>query len=110
MRTLINGPAVVLKPDVAQAMAIALHELATNAAKYGALSRTTGQVRVEWSYMDDGLLVLRWTEAGGPPVNPPTRRGFGTSVLETLIRDGVKGRVQFDWHAQGLACEIAVPT
>jgi len=109
MRTLINGPAVILKRDVAQAMAVALHELATNAAKYGALSATTGQVRVEWSHVENGQLVLRWTEEGGPPVNPPTRRGFGTSVLETMIRDGVEGRVQFDWHAEGLACEIAVP-
>ena len=110
MRTVITGPAVILKPDVAQAMAVALHELATNAAKYGALSVTTGQVRVEWLHVESGQLVFRWTEVGGPPVNPPTRRGFGTSVLETMIRDRVKGRVQLDWHAQGLACEIAVAT
>jgi len=108
MRTLINGPAVVLKPDAAQAMAMALHELATNAAKYGALSAATGQVRVEWSYVEDGQLVCRWTEAGGPLITPPTRRGFGTSVLETMIRDGLKGRVRLDWRAEGLACEIAV--
>jgi two-component sensor histidine kinase len=110
MRTQIDGPTIMLKPDVAQAIAVALHELATNAAKYGALSVTTGQVRVEWSQMEDGKVVLRWTEAGGPPVNPPTRRGFGTSVLETMIRDSIKGSVQFDWHAEGLACEIALPT
>jgi PAS domain S-box-containing protein len=109
-RTLINGPAVILKPDVAQAMAVALHELATNAAKYGALSVTTGQVRVEWSHGEDGQLVLCWTETGGPPVNLPTRRGFGTRALETMIRDGVNGRVQLDWHAEGVDCEIAVPT
>jgi two-component sensor histidine kinase len=109
MRTLIEGPIVVLKPDLAQATAVTLHELATNAAKYGALSVPEGQVRVEWSCAG-GQLVLRWTEAGGPPVNPPTRRGFGTSVLETMIRDGVKGRVQLDWRVEGLACEIAIPT
>jgi two-component sensor histidine kinase len=109
MRTLINGPAVILKPDVAQAMAVALHELATNAAKYGALSVAEGQVRVEWSNVDDGQFILRWTEAGGPPVKPPTRRGFGTNVLETMIRDGVKGRVCLGWRAEGLACEIAIP-
>jgi two-component sensor histidine kinase len=107
---LINGPTVILKPDVAQAMAVALHQLATNAAKYGALSVTTGQVRIEWSDVDDGRLVLRWTEAEGPPVNPPTREGFGTNVLETMIRDSVKGRVRLDWRAEGLVCEIAVPT
>jgi len=108
MRTLINGPSVVLKPDAAQAMAIALHELATNAAKYGALSMTTGQVRVEWWHVEDGQLVLRWTEAGGPPVKSPARKGFGTHMMEAMIRDGLKGRVQLDWHADGLACEIAV--
>jgi PAS domain S-box-containing protein len=108
MRTQTDGPTVMLKPDVAQAIAVALHELATNAAKYGALSVTTGQVRVEWSHMEDGKVVLRWTEAGGPPVNPPTRRGFGTSVLETMIRDSIKGWVRLDWHAEGLACEMAL--
>jgi PAS domain S-box-containing protein len=110
MRTLINGPAVILKPDVAQAMAVALHELATNAAKYGSLSVAEGQVCVEWSPTGDGRLVLRWTEAGGPPVKPPTRRGFGTSVMGSIIRDGLKGRVELDWHTEGLTCEIAVPT
>jgi PAS domain S-box-containing protein len=110
MHTKIDGPTAMLKPDLAQAIAVAVHELATNAAKYGALSVAEGQVRVEWSRAGDGRLVLRWTETGGPPVNPPTRKGFGTSVLETMIRDGMKGQVQLDWHPEGLACEIAVPT
>jgi PAS domain S-box-containing protein len=74
MRTRINGAAIILKPNAAQAMAIAPHELATNAAKYGALSVTTRQVRLEWSRLEDGQLVLRWTKVGGPPINPPTRR------------------------------------
>jgi len=68
MRTLIDGPTVMLEQDLAQVMAVALHELATNAAKYGALSVVAGQVRVEWSPPPDGQLVLGWTEAGGPPV------------------------------------------
>jgi PAS domain S-box-containing protein len=110
MRTPIDGPIVVLKPDLAQAMAVALHELATNAAKYGALSVPKGQVRVEWSRAADGQLMLRWTETGGPPVNPPTRRGFGTDVMKTMIRDGIKGEVRFEWCIDGLACEIALPT
>jgi two-component sensor histidine kinase len=95
---------------MAQAIAVALHELATNAAKYGALSVAEGQVRVEWSRATAGQLVLRWTEVGGPPVNPPTRRGFGFIVMENMIRDGMKGRVQLDWHGEGLECEIVVPT
>ena len=109
IRTRIDGPLVMLKPDLAQAIAVALHELATNAAKYGALSVAEGHVRVAWSRATDGQLVLRWTEAGGPRVNPPTRRGFGTSVTETMIRDRVKGEVRLDWQAEGLACEISVP-
>ncbi len=109
MRTQIDGPTVVLKPDLAQAIAVALHELATNAAKYGALSVATGQVRIEWSRAADGRLVLRWTEAGGPPVHPPTRKGFGTHVMEAMIQGHVSGNVRVDWHTKGLVCEIALP-
>ena len=109
MRTRIDGPTVMLKQDVAQAMAVALHELATNAAKYGALSETKGQVRVEWSRGADGRLVLRWSELGGPPVKPPTRKGFGTHVMEAMIRAHVGGDVRLDWRADGLACEITLP-
>ncbi len=110
-RTAIDGPAVVLKPDLAQTIAVALHELATNAAKYGALSVDEGQVRVEWmrSADADGRLVLRWTEMGGPPVKPPTRNGFGTHVIEVMIRRHVGGDVILDWRPGGLVCEIALP-
>ena len=109
MRTRIDGPTVMLNPDLAQAVAVALHELATNAAKYGALSAAGGQVCVGWSLVEDRQLVLRWTEAGGPPVNPPTREGFGTTVMESMIRDGANGRVRFDWCVDGLVCEITLP-
>jgi two-component sensor histidine kinase len=110
MRTQIGGPTVMLKPDVAQAMAVALHELATNAAKYGALSATKGQVHIEWSLVEDGQLTLRWTEVGGPPISPPTRKGFGTHVMEAMIRGHVGGDVRLDWHTEGLECKIALPT
>jgi two-component sensor histidine kinase len=110
MRTQIDGPTVMLKQEVAQAIAVALHELATNAAKYGALSEAKGQVRVEWSRGTDGQLVLRWAELGGPPVKPPTRKGFGTHVMEAIIRGREGGGVRLDWRVEGLACEIAVPT
>jgi PAS domain S-box-containing protein len=109
MRTQIDGPTIMLKPDLAQAVAVALHELATNAAKYGALSVTAGQVRVEWSHAGNGRLVLRWTEAGGPLVNPPTRMGFGTHVMEAIIRDHMGGDVRLDWRAEGLVCEMVLP-
>jgi PAS domain S-box-containing protein len=108
-RTRIDGPPVVLKQDAAQAIAVTLHELATNAAKYGALSVPEGQVRVEWSQAEDGRVVLRWAEAGGPPVNPPTRKGFGTHMTAAMIR-GAGGGVRLDWRVEGLACEIALPT
>jgi PAS domain S-box-containing protein len=110
MRTQIDGPTVMLKPELAQAMAVALHELATNAAKYGALSGAEGQVRVEWSCAADGQLVLRWTEEGGPLVNPPTRKGFGTHMMEAMIRGQEGGDVRLDWRAEGLACEISLST
>jgi PAS domain S-box-containing protein len=109
-RVQIEGPKILLEPNTAQAIAVTLHELATNAAKYGALSTPAGRVRVEWSHAPDGRLVLRWTEAGGPPVMPPTRQGFGTRVMGGMIRGQLKGEMRFDWRAEGLACEITLPT
>jgi PAS domain S-box-containing protein len=109
-RTQIDGPTVMLKPELAQAIALALHELATNAAKYGALSAAKGQVRVEWSCAADRQLVLRWIEAGGPHVNPPTRKGFGTRMMEAMIRGHEGGDMRLGWHADGLGCEITLPT
>jgi PAS domain S-box-containing protein len=108
-RARIDGPKLLMRPDVAQAVAVALHEFATNAAKYGALSVAEGHVRVEWSRASDGRLVLRWTETCGPPVKPPTRQGFGTRVMDSMIRGQLKGEMHFDWRAEGLACEIVLP-
>jgi PAS domain S-box-containing protein len=108
-RARIDGPDLMLRPDMAQAIAVLLHELATNAAKYGALSVPDGHVRVDWSHGPDGPLVLRWTEAGGPLVEPPTRRGFGTRVSEHMVRVQLSGEIRFDWRAEGLVCEIALP-
>jgi PAS domain S-box-containing protein len=111
MRTLIDGPAIMLKPDLAQTMAVALHELATNAAKYGALSVAAGRVRVTWARSANvgKQFMLRWTEAGGPSVKPPTGKGFGTHLMETMIRRHEGGDVHLDWHAEGLVCEISLP-
>ncbi len=108
-RARIDGPNLVLRPDMAQAIAVALHELATNAAKYGALSIPDGRIHVEWLHAADGRLVLNWSERGGPPVKPPTRRGFGTRVMESMIQDQLNGEMRFDWRSEGLACEIALP-
>ena len=105
-RARIDGPQLLLEPNAAQTIAMTLHELATNAAKYGALSNAKGCVEVTWSLAADGRLVLRWIESGGPPVAPPTHRGFGTRVIERLISGQLKGDMLFDWRAEGLACEI----
>jgi two-component sensor histidine kinase len=105
-RATIDGTPTTLKPQSAQLIAMVLHELTTNAVKYGALSVPTGRVGVEWSHAANGKLVLRWTETGGPPVKPPTREGFGTRVLDRAIRAQLEGDIRFDWRAEGLACEI----
>jgi len=107
-RVRISGPDVMLEPNKAQAIAISLHELATNAAKYGSLSTPDGQVEIVWSHAEDGRLNLRWIESGGPTFTPPTHRGFGTRVMENIIRDQLRGELRFDWRNQGLACEIAL--
>ena len=109
-RARIDGPEVLLVPNTAQAIAVTLHELATNAAKYGSLSVPKGQVKVTWSRAADGHLILRWTESGGPPAKKPTHEGFGTSVIERMIREQLKGEMHLDWRAEGLACEIVLPT
>ena len=103
----IDGPPVLLEPDVAQTIGIILHELATNAAKYGYLSRNKGQVGLKWVHGADRELVLRWIETGGPPVELPTRKGFGSRVIVGMIEQ-LKGTVRFDWHPSGLVCEISI--
>ena len=106
-RVAIDGPPILLKPDAAQAIAVTLHELATNAAKYGALSAANGQVDLRWSHEADGRLQLRWTEIGGPVVQEPTRRGFGRRIIDQMIAQ-LKGQARFDWHPEGLICDIGL--
>jgi PAS domain S-box-containing protein len=106
-RIRIDGPAVLLEPDTAQAIAVALHELATNAGKYGSLSSTNGQVNLKWLHKPGGQLFVRWTEIGGPPVQPPTRQGFGSRVIQRMIGQ-LKGKTDFNWRPEGLVCEITL--
>jgi PAS domain S-box-containing protein len=108
-RVRIEGLPTVLEPTAAQAIAVVLHELATNASKYGALSNAKGQIRLTWSRSEDGKLALRWTEVGGPSVKAPQRKGFGSRLIEGTISP-LGGNVLFDWRSEGLVCEIAVPT
>jgi len=84
-----------------------LHELATNAAKYGALSVPDGQIELKWSHEAKGRLHLRWTEAGGPIVQEPKRKGFGGRIIEQMIGQ-LKGEAFFDWRTNGLVCEITL--
>ena len=107
-RATVYGPDLISSPQTAQLIAMMLHELTTNAVKYGSLSVTTGRVRVEWSHGPDGKLVIRWIETDGPSVKPPTRQGFGTRVLEQALSAQLHGKSHFDWRAEGLACQIEV--
>nr|WP_276571641.1 HWE histidine kinase domain-containing protein [Bradyrhizobium sp. dw_78] len=101
-RVRIDGPPLLLEPNTAQTIAISLHELATNAAKYGSLSVADGRVEIAWSRTADGRLSLRWIESGGPADTPPAHRGFGTRVMENIIAHQLRGEVHFDWREQGL--------
>jgi PAS domain S-box-containing protein len=105
-RVQIDGPHVLLATNTAQAIALTLHELATNAAKYGSLSVPKGRLSVKWSRAAHGRLTLHWTESGGPRATKPTREGFGMSVIKRLIQE--EGDILLDWRAKGLACEIVL--
>jgi PAS domain S-box-containing protein len=110
-RVMIDGPDLALAPDAVQALAMAAHELATNAAKYGALSTPLGRVSVSWKVdCRAGLLFLTWCERGGPVIaEGPTRRGFGSRVIEATVENQLGGSVERHWEEAGLACEITVP-
>jgi two-component sensor histidine kinase len=99
---------VPLRPAAAQDLVLVLHELATNAAKYGALSAPGGAVTLG-GRVEGGELVLIWREDGGPPAAPPAVRGFGTTLLEQAVAHQPGGRVEFDWRPEGLACTMRLP-
>jgi two-component sensor histidine kinase len=106
-RIAMQGPKLRLKPAGAQAVGLALHELATNAGKYGALSVDTGRVDVCWA--DAETFTISWTEREGPPVSPPQRRGFGTIVMGTMAESTVNGKVHLDYPASGLTWRLSCP-
>jgi PAS domain S-box-containing protein len=108
-RAEVEGPDVILSPQSAQLIAMVLHELTTNAVKYGALSVSAGHVRIEWLNAANGNLLIRWTETDGPPVKPPARSGFGTRMLNRAIRTQFNGDLRFSWRPEGLSCEIEAP-
>jgi two-component system CheB/CheR fusion protein len=108
----VAGPNIALTPKAGLALAMAIHELASNAAKYGALSTTAGQLTVAWDILpraDVPLLALTWAEEGGPAVSPPTRRGFGTTLIERALAHQLDAEVSREFLTGGLRCTIAIP-
>ena len=111
-RFTIDGDNIYLSPKVTLALAIALHELATNAVKYGAFSNDAGTIAITWTVTRPGegeRLVLRWIEHGGPRVSPPSHKGFGSWVIERGLTHELGGRVSLDYRPEGVACTIDIP-
>jgi PAS domain S-box-containing protein len=111
-RILLSGPALRVGAAAAQAIGMALHELATNAAKYGALSNGEGVVRIDWSVIaaqDGALFRMEWREDGGPGVAAPVRRGFGQKVMIEMVERAVSGEVEIDYRAAGVCWTLCAP-
>jgi two-component sensor histidine kinase len=103
-----DGPRLRVNSNAGQAIGLALHELATNAAKYGALSTEMGRVDIRWG-VDGETFTMSWAERGGPPVSAPQRRGFGSTVVTSLVKHTLNGEVQLDYAPSGLAWRLTCP-
>jgi PAS domain S-box-containing protein len=111
-RVSMQGPAVLLKPEAAQSLGLALHELAGNAARFGALSVDQGRVTVSWDQTDaphSDALIVNWREEGGPPVKARRKRGFGSMALERHLAAALEADISLDFDPEGLRCRIAIP-
>jgi len=108
-RTEATGPHLLVSPKSAVALVMALHELTTNAIKYGALSSDTGRAAIEWSAQPGNRFRLSWRETDGPPVTPPSRRGFGVRMIERVLASDLGGSVQLDFDMAGVVCTIDGP-
>jgi len=108
-RMVLSGSDVVLTPKSALALSLAVHELATNAAKYGSLSQADGCLAVSWKVIDGGKVTLSWTESNGPLVTPPTHRGFGSTLIERALAMETGGRATLRYASTGLVCEVFLP-
>jgi PAS domain S-box-containing protein len=107
-RFALAGPKVRLKAEAAQTLGMAFHELSTNAAKYGALSNVTGAVSVDW-FLTPDFMTIEWKETGGPVVVPPTRKGFGQSVIGTMVKASTAGEVETAYAAAGFRWRLTSP-
>jgi two-component sensor histidine kinase len=109
----IAGPDIVITAEAAQAIGLAIHELATNAIKYGALSDPAGKVSVSWMFDGEagasGPLLLNWIEQGGPPVSPPSRKGFGHVVIGEMVERSLNGKVAVEFADEGLRWRVSIP-
>ena len=105
-QTAWEGPELFLTPRAANALALGLHELAANAVKFGALSVETGRVSLRWARLPDGGFELTWTESGGPTVSPPTRRGFGSTLLEQVTGRELNGEAAIDYRPAGVQVRL----
>jgi two-component sensor histidine kinase len=111
-KTTIEGPGVTLKAEATQAVAMVLHELTTNAAKYGGLSARGGGVLLRWRWLWNGSgarLTIEWQEVGGPEVTPPGRPGYGTSIVREVIPFELGGSVDLVFAADGVQCRLEIP-
>ena len=105
----LDGPDVDLAPNDALSFGLAIHELSTNAAKYGSLSVEDGRVEIHWSMVNDRLAKVEWTERGGPPVTRPERRGFGTELIEKIVAHELRHPVELVFDERGVRCTLLVP-
>ena len=103
----VEGPPIFLRPAAAQSLAIVLHELATNAAKYGALSSGDGRLRVSWTPID-GDVELVWDESGSAKVTAPKSSGFGSKIIEASVKRQLHGKLSQEWRREGLLCKIRI--
>ncbi|WP_241255217.1 CHASE domain-containing protein [Altererythrobacter sp. BO-6] len=105
----IEGPDIQLSPNDALSLGLAVHELTTNAAKYGALSQPGGKVTAQWEYEGEELVVVRWQERGGPPVSPERKKGFGTELIQKIVAHELRQPVDLRFEAEGVSCTLRVP-
>lgn len=105
----ISGPEISLAPNDAMSLGLAIHELATNAAKYGALSVDSGRVLVAWRLLRPDVAEVHWREEGGPEVDMPDKRGFGRDLIEKIVAHELNSSVELEFRPEGVECRLQVP-